>query len=110
MSKSGARHRRTKPSGSRAASVWPSGEKVTLNPYMPRWREATSRRVATFQSFMVPSAQAVARVLPFGEKARALTYSFCTRDGGISFQVVVSQNLIESSKPHVARVLPSGEK
>ena len=53
----------------------------------------------------MPSEQAVASVLPFGENANEITYFFCPREGGISFQVVASQNLIVLSAPQVYRLV-----
>ena len=72
--------------------------------------EATSRRVSTFQIVNMPSVEAAASRLPLGEKATDSTYSFCPRDGRISFHVVVFQNLIELSALQVASIWPSGEK
>src|SRR5215831_4860832 len=107
----GARHRRTIPfQASAANSVCPFGENAMAVPLWLRFKETNSRRFAAFQSFIVPSKQAEAMVLPFGEKATALTPSFCSIPGGISFQKAVSQNLIQWSAPQVARTLLSGEK
>src|SRR6266478_310243 len=105
----GARHRRSGPAQYQAASVCPSGENVTYAGIESSFNDASSRRVTTFQSFIVPSVEAEASVLPFGVKASEFTASLCPRCGGISFHVVVSQNLIELSVPHVASVIPSGE-
>src|SRR5262249_5322346 len=104
LSAIGARQRRSKPSQPYAANVSPSGEKLRCATVRPGAREDTSCRVATSHNFIEPLNEAEANVLPLGEKDSVFTVSFCPMAGGISFQVVVFQNLMVSSAPQVARI------
>ena len=95
-----------------AAKYFPSTEKSTSNhsQTVGSFSTSISCPVATFHNLTVPSVDAVASVLPSGEKETFQTYLLCPWKRWISFPLATSQSMIMPSKEQEAIFFPSGKK
>ena len=80
----------------------PSGLKATSVQSQVRASVRNSSQVDASHIFTVPSVLPVARSLPSELNAILLTTRLCPRGAGSSFQVAVSQTLIDGSPPETS--------